>query len=151
MTVDTDLNALLSQLAPPARDALEEIRAARRADLERPPQRTIIPLPDYVGRGIARFPCSLGLSAEVRSYGPGFVRLVHGPTPCWWSYTHDTFRDDDEPISVPVSASTQEVSRLLNERAERRSEELRLRVETAIRAHFALEHPGIELPERTLP
>ncbi|MEV5335891.1 hypothetical protein [Streptomyces werraensis] len=40
---------------------------------------------------------------------------------------------------------------MLNERAERRSEELRLRVETAIRAHFALEHPGIEPPERTGP
>ncbi|MER7742285.1 hypothetical protein ABTX34_28890 [Streptomyces sp. NPDC096538] len=151
MTADTDLNALLSQLAPPARDALEEIRAARRADLERPPQRTIIPLPDYLGRGIVRFPCSLGPPAEARSYGPGFAALVHGPTPCGWSYAHDSFRDDDEPISVPVSAGTQEVGRLLNERAERRSEELRLRVETAIRAHFALEHPGIAPPERTLP
>ncbi|MEV5929920.1 hypothetical protein ACPCSG_27055 [Streptomyces cellulosae] len=151
MTADTDLNALLSQLAPPAEDALKEILAVRRADFDRPPQRTIIPLPDYVGRGIVRFPCPLGLSAEVRSYGPGFAALVHGPTPCWWSYAHDSFRDDDELISVPVSGSMQEVSRLLNERAERRSEKLCLRVETAIRAHFALEHPGIEPPERTLP
>ena len=151
MTADTDLNALLSQLAPPAGDALKEILAARRADFDRPPQRTVIPFPDYLGRGLVRFPCPFGPPADARSYGPAAVALVHGPAPCRWSYSHDSFQDDDEPICVPVSASPAEVSRSLSARAERRSEELRLRVETAIREHFALEHPGIEPPQRELP
>ncbi|GGQ50354.1 hypothetical protein GCM10010250_22470 [Streptomyces althioticus] len=146
MTADTDLHALLTRLTPLSRPAL----AGPGVDSERP-QRTIVPLADYIGRGLVRFACPLGLPADVRSYGPGFAGMVRGPAPCGWAYDHDSFADDAEPISVPVSASPEEVSRLLSARAERRSEELRRRIEGELREHFTVAHPGIEPPERELP
>lgn len=60
----------------------------------------------------------------------------------------DTFTLDDEPISVPLSAGTEEISRIFNERAERRAATFRAGVEQAIRGHFTEAHAGPEPPER---
>ncbi|MDQ1018991.1 hypothetical protein [Streptomyces afghaniensis] len=148
MTADTDLDALLAQLPKPsARELLAQIEEDRRAAEARPPLRTIIPMPDYPRFGIVRFPCPLTPPADVRSLGPAACALVHGPAPCPWAYDYDAGQDDD-PVSVPVTASPEEIGRIFGERAERRAARVRARVEAAMRWHFAQAHPGLEPPER---
>ncbi|WP_330352093.1 hypothetical protein [Streptomyces chartreusis] len=131
MTTDADLAALLPQLS--MRDALAELQAARCAAEARPPKRTIIPEPElppmwpHPDVGVMRFPCTLG---------------------CGWKREVTHFTLDDEPISVPLSAGTEEISRIFNERAERRAATFRAGVEQAIRGHFTEAHAGPEPPER---
>ncbi|MFG2682512.1 hypothetical protein [Streptomyces sp. NPDC048392] len=139
MTTDTDLDAMLAQLPQRStRECFAEIEAARRTEMARPPVRTIIPEPElpplwpHPDSGTVRFRCALG------------------PATCLWAYEHSIYDDDTEPLSVPLSADTGEIGRLLTERAERRSTELRARVEQAVRDHFAQAHPGQSIPERTV-
>ncbi|WP_405557749.1 hypothetical protein OHV08_28195 [Streptomyces canus] len=134
MAADTDLDAILAQLPKPSMsEMLAELEAARRADEARPPQRTIIPEPElpplfpHPDAGLVRFPCALG---------------------CGWKHVVDAFAEDEEPISLPLNASSDEVNRIFNERAERRSATLRASTERAIRDHFAEAHKGQEPPER---
>ncbi|MFF0092649.1 hypothetical protein ACFYSF_22180 [Streptomyces canus] len=136
MTTDTDLDDLLARLPKPSpRDILAEIEAARHADEARPPVRTIIPEPElpplwpHPDSGFVRFSCALG---------------------CGWKHEESTYADDQEPISVPLSASTEEISRIISERAEHRAATANARVEAAIREHFTQEHPDQEPPERTV-
>jgi hypothetical protein len=79
--------------------------------------------------GIALFPCALR---------------------CGWAHEHDTYADDPEPISLPLSASSEEIGRIFGERAERRATRVRASVEDAIRGHFAQAHPDQEPPERRI-
>ncbi|MDX3345861.1 hypothetical protein PV387_14675 [Streptomyces sp. ME02-6987-2C] len=131
MATDTDLEALLPKLS--SREAFAELEAARRADAEKTPLRTIIPepeMPPLLPRGLSsiiRFPCALD---------------------CGWAHEHDAYAEDADPISVPLSASPEEISRIFSERAEQRSARLRAKVESAIRTHFTSAHPGQEPPER---
>ncbi|MEU1852956.1 hypothetical protein ABZ499_27740 [Streptomyces sp. NPDC019990] len=136
MTADVDLDGLtylLPELS--TREAFAELEAARRAAEQTPPKFTIIPEPEFPHMwphpkgGIARFPCALG---------------------CGWAHEHDSFADDPEPISLPLSAGAEEIGRIFGERAERRAARVRASVEDAIRSHFADEHPGQEPPERRI-
>ncbi|PWI15934.1 hypothetical protein DI272_18515 [Streptomyces sp. Act143] len=134
MTADTDLDDLLARLPQKStRELFAEMEAARRADAARIPQRTIIPEPDvpplwpHPGSGIVRFACILG---------------------CGWAHEEDMYADDVDPISVPLSAGPEEISRVFSERAEQRAHQFRQRVEAAILAHFDDAHEGQEPPER---
>ncbi|MET9462961.1 hypothetical protein ABZY05_49745 [Streptomyces canus] len=62
----------------------------------------------------------------------------------------DAFAEDEEPISLPLHASSDEIGRVFNEHAERRSATLRASTERAIRDHFAEAHDGQEPPERIM-
>lgn len=136
MTADTDIDELLARLPQPStREVFAQIEAARRADEARTPHRTIIPEPllpplwPDPGSGIVRFPCALG---------------------CGWSHGEDTYATDEDPISVPLRASSEEIGRIFAERAERRDAVVRERVESAIRDHFAAAHEGQNPPEREI-
>ncbi|WP_158012986.1 hypothetical protein [Streptomyces sp. Root369] len=134
MTADTDLDELLARLPQPStREVFAEIEAARRADAARTPHRTIIPEPvlpplwPHPDSGVVRFPCALG---------------------CGWAHAEDTYGMDEEPISIPLSASPEEIGRIFAERAERRGAVVRGRVESAVREHFAEAHKSQEPPVR---
>ncbi|MEU7323444.1 hypothetical protein ABZ682_23265 [Streptomyces griseoviridis] len=87
------------------------------------------PMRPHPGAGVVRFPCALG---------------------CGWKHTEDPCADDIDTISLPLSASTEEISRIFGERSERRAAALRERVESAVRGHFADAHVGQEPPERAV-
>ncbi|MEU6594796.1 hypothetical protein ABZ923_37310 [Streptomyces sp. NPDC046881] len=136
MSADTDLDdlaALLPQLS--TREAFAELETAQRAAEQAPPQSTIIPEPEFPHAwphpkgGIARFPCALG---------------------CGWAHEHDSYAEDPDPISVPLTATSEDIGRIFGERAERRAARVRASVETAIRGHFADAHPGQEPPKRRI-
>lgn len=134
MTADTDLDELIAAFPQPsAREAFAELEAARRADEARIPHRTIIPEPvlpplwPHPDSGTIRFPCALG---------------------CSWSHEEDTYGVDADPISVPLSASPEEIGQILSEQAQRRGAVVRGRVEAAIRDHFSQAHEGQKPPER---
>ncbi|MFI2434614.1 hypothetical protein [Streptomyces sp. NPDC018693] len=134
MSADTDLDGLAALLPKLSfRETFAELEAARRAAEQAPPQTTIIPMPEFPyswrhpNSGTVRFPCTLS---------------------CGWVHDEDAYALDADPISIPLSASTEEISRIFDERAERRATKLRARVEQAIRDHFAQAHPGQEPPER---
>lgn len=114
-----------------AREAYEEIQAARQAALSAPPpEPTIIPMPVYPyrwpqrGAGIVLYPCALG---------------------CGWAHSEDTWRWLPGPVVFRVDPRGA-LDRQLTELADARAAALRERIETEIRRHFAEAHPGREIP-----
>lgn len=129
-----DLEEFLARLPrKTVAEAYEELHAARRAAANAPPPpQTIIPAPTYPplwpheGAGLVLYPCALECG------------WVHGEDTYTWSLGPIVFRPDD-PGSL---------DRALTAQAEARGVELRERVETAVREHFAAAHPGVEIPTR---
>lgn len=114
-------------------EAYEELAAARRAAANAPPpEQTIIPLPEYPPlwphemAGLVLYPCALECG------------WVHSEDSYTWTLGPIAYRTDD-PGSLDRSLTAQ---------AEARGAELRERVETAVREHFATAHPGVEIPTR---
>lgn len=127
-----DLDELLARLPrQSAREAFEEIQAARRDAVAAPPvEPSIIPSPVYPYRwphrsaGIVLYPCALG---------------------CGWSHSEDVWAWLPGPVICRIDPRGS-IDRALTEQADARAAELRNRIETAIRAHFAAVHPGREIP-----
>ncbi|WP_328434603.1 hypothetical protein [Streptomyces sp. NBC_00425] len=133
-TDDAALATLLAELPQKSTlDMYAELEAARRADAERPRTYTIIPEPVHPpmwpapGSGIMKFPCGLG---------------------CGWAHDEDVYADGGDILAVPLGASSEEIGCLFAEHAEKRGATVRVRIETAVREHFADAHPGQEPPVR---
>lgn len=127
---DDDLQTCLNRMDA---EALRPILMARESALVDPPaEQTIIPMPVFPHRwsdrvsGIVRYPCALG---------------------CGWAHDEDAY-DVSEPCVFPLDAQGALDEMALNEQLAARGAALRERIETAIRDHFAAEHPGRDIPLR---
>lgn len=127
-----ELEELLARLpGQSVSEAYEEIQAARRAALSAPPpEPSIIPYPVYPypwphrSAGIVLYPCALG---------------------CGWSHSESVWEWLPGPVTFRVDPRGA-LDQALTEHANARAAELRERIETAIRDHFATAHPGREIP-----
>ncbi|MFE2424615.1 hypothetical protein [Streptomyces hokutonensis] len=123
-----DLDALLARLPMKSpREAYDEMMAAREAAAAAPlPEPSIIAMPTYPddrwGRlgGTIRFGCPLG---------------------CGWHHDENPgLEAATEPLVLPLDLSR--LDEALTAQANARAEAFRVRVETAITAHYAADHPG---------
>ncbi|MDR3081356.1 MAG: hypothetical protein LBV60_10610 [Streptomyces sp.] len=113
-----DIDALAKHLPQPS---VGDLLRLRREAGGSPPPLTTMPMPAWRPDGIQRYYCPLG---------------------CGWKHDEDPGVEMLGPLLLPADFTGLDVSNAITAMAEVHSNNYRLRVEQAIAAHFANEHPG---------